>query len=315
MKKTNLRRTDVGLLVVFDAVARTRSATAAATLLALSQPAVSHALARLRTLMGDPLFVRGRDGLVPTPRARGATAEVRAALATLGRVLADGAFDPAAAAREFRLAGSDYAMMTFVPPVVAALRRRAPGSAIGVAPVDAGLPLRLERGEADLAFYALAPPPGPFASQELFREHLVGLVCERHPLARKARRGRLTLDDYLAYPHVVAPLPTVAPGPIDARLAELGRARRIGMATPNFAANMAALHATDLVMSLPSRLAARARGRGLTPFALPFAVPDYPYLMVWHRGADADPASAWLRRLVVETIAGARTPRPRRKAG
>ena len=117
MHDTNLKRADLNLLIVFDAVAKTRSVTAAAEQLSLSQPAVSHALKRLRTLMRDPLFVRGRDGLVLTPRAEGSRAEIESILDAVGRVLATQRFDPVTATRKFRLAASDYAMMTTIPGI------------------------------------------------------------------------------------------------------------------------------------------------------------------------------------------------------
>jgi DNA-binding transcriptional LysR family regulator len=295
MNDTNLSRADLNLLVVFDAVARTRSVTAAAERLALSQPAVSHALKRLRALMRDPLFVRGRDGLVLTPRAQSSAAEIEAILAAVGRVLATKRFDPASTTRTFRLATSDYAMMTMIPGIVGRIRSKAP-----LANIDADLLPRMERGEIDAAFVGATHPVGPFVSHELFREHFVGLVCERHPLAIKAGQGRLKLKDYLAYPHVAVTFRTARQSPIDMKLAELGKTRRVVMITPNFAANIASLKGTDLIMSLPSRLASLARLQGLILFKLPLAVPDYPYLMSWHRRMEDDPAMAWLREQVIE---------------
>ena len=142
MHDTNLKRADLNLLIVFDAVAKTRSVTAAAEQLWLSQPAVSHALKRLRTLMRDPLFVRGRDGLVLTPRAEGSRAEIESILDAVGRVLAIKHFDPVTATRKFRLAASDYAMMTTIPGIVGRLRATAPLTSIDVAHIDGELPRR-----------------------------------------------------------------------------------------------------------------------------------------------------------------------------
>jgi DNA-binding transcriptional LysR family regulator len=303
MHEKNLSRADLNLLVVFDAVARTRSVTGAADALSLSQPAVSHALKRLRTLMCDPLFVRGRDGLVLTPRAEGSVAEVKAILAAVGRVLKTERFDPTTTVRSFRFGASDYAMMTTIPAIVGKLRAVAPQASIDVAHIDADLLPRLEKGELDLAFVGASPPDGPFVSRELFRERFVGLVCQRHPLALKAGQGALTLKDYLAYPHVAVTFRDPRRSPIDAKLAELGKARRVAMVTPNFAANIASLRDTDLIMSLPSRLAPLANEQGLVLFKLPIAVPNYPYLMSWHRRSDDDPAVMWLRDLVVEGTA------------
>lgn len=315
MHDQNLSRADLNLLVVFDAVARTRSVTMAADVLALSQPAVSHALKRLRTIMHDPLFVRGRDGLVLTPRAEICIADVQVMLAAAGRVLKTERFDPATTARSFRFGASDYAMMTTIPAVVRKLRAAAPHASIDVAHIGADLLLRLEKRELDIAFVGASHPDGPFISHELFREHFVGLVCPRHPLAIKAGQGKLTLKDYLAYPHIAVTFRNTRKSPIDAKLAELGKMRRVAMITPNFAANIASLHDTDLIMSLPSRLAMLAPQQGLVLFKLPLAVAEYPYLMSWHQSTDNDQSMIWLRELIIEASAqmcGQNSPRRRR---
>ncbi|MBM3516215.1 MAG: LysR family transcriptional regulator [Alphaproteobacteria bacterium] len=300
MNESNLNRVDLNLLVVFDAVARTRSATAAAKRLSLSQPAVSHALKRLRALMGDPLFLHGRDGLVLTPRAQSCKSDVAINRDAVGRVLTTERFDPATTIRVSRFAASDYAMMTLIPGVVGRIRAAAPLAGIDVASVDGDIMSRLERGEIDLAFVGVAHPDGPFMSRELFREHFVGLICERHPLAIAAGQGRLTLKDYLDFPHVAVTFRNPLRSLIDANLAELGKTRRVAMITPNFASSIASLHGTDLIMSLPSRLALRGQLQGLILFKLPLAVPDHPYLMTWHRRSDDDPGLVWLRNQVME---------------
>jgi DNA-binding transcriptional LysR family regulator len=254
--------------------------------------------------MGVPLFVRGRDGLVLTPRAEGSVTEVKAILAAIGRVLDTERFDPKTTARSFRFAASDYAMMTIMPAIVGKLRAVAPQTSIDVAHTDADLLPRLEKGELDIAFIGASHPDGPFISRELFRERFVGLVCQRHPLAIKAGQGALTLKDYLAYPHVAVTFRDPRRSPIDAKLAELGKQRRVAMVTPNFAANIACLRGTDLIMSLPSRLASFAHEQDLVLFQLPITVPDYPYLITWHRRSDDDQALTWLRDLVIKATMG-----------
>jgi len=315
MHEVNLSRADLNLLVVFDAIAETRSVTTAAEQLSLSQPAVSHALRRLRDLMSDPLFVRGRNGLVLTPRAAECVEEVRAILAAVSRVVAVGPFDPRSTKRTFRLAASDYALMTSMPGIVSRLRAAAPFANLDVAHVGGDVPARLERGEVDVAFVGAADPDAAIISRELFREHIVGLVCARHPIAGKARKGILTLKEYLAYPHVAVTFRNARQSPIDARLEELGKSRRVAMVTPSFSANIASLHGTDLIMSLPSRLAAMASEKTLITFRLPLSVPDYPYLMSWHRRTDADAALAWLRGQIIEATRELRQARPATSRG
>ena len=302
MNKTNIRRADLNLLVVFDAIARTRSVTRAGSALSLSQPAVSHALRRLRELMDDPLFSRGKNGLVLTPRAEQCAGEVQLILEAVGRVFDGVPFDPATTTRAFRIAVSDYALATIMPHVARKMRQTAQGSTIEVSSIDSGVATRLQSGAVDVAFVGERLSEALVVC-ELFRERFVGLVCERHPLAAKATRGTVTLAEYLAHPHVAVAFGNPGQSPIDATLVGLGKKRRIVMTTPGFAANLGSVRGTDLVISLPSRLAADSVQAGLVTFKLPLAVPEYPYFMCWHRRTDNDPAIAWLRGVVIDAVA------------
>lgn len=307
MHGKNLKNADLNLLVVFEAIARSGSVTAAAESLSLSQPAVSHALNRLRRLVEDRLFLRGGDGLVLTPRAKAMIGDVQAILSAVDRVLTREVFDPAKTEQTFRLVGSDYASMTLVPRIAEVLRRTAPLARLEVSNVNRDTPAHLAKGEIDLAFYGLLPPPGPFGMRQLFMERFVGLVCEHHPLARKAGNGKVTFEDYLAFPHIVVTLPNAAPSPIDSELNELGRKRNVVMATPSFGGNIAVAHNTDLIVSAPSRLASLPLCRGLVPFELPFQVAEYPYIVVWREHFDEDPVLSWLCELVVEAASNGMT--------
>src|SRR5271154_6931253 len=127
MQEMNLRRIDLNLLVVFDEIARSRSVTIAAERLSLSQPAVSHALARLRDMIGDPLFLRSRRGLALTARAQAMVDPVGGILASIGAALAPGRFDPARSTHTFRLGVTDYSTVAALPSVIRAVRLAAPG--------------------------------------------------------------------------------------------------------------------------------------------------------------------------------------------
>jgi DNA-binding transcriptional LysR family regulator len=303
MHQMNIDRPNLNLLAVFDAVAETGSVTHAAARLSLSQPAVSHALNRLRDQMQDPLFVRGRNRLVTTPRAEAMIAPVRKILDASRQVFATEAFSPATSTRAFRIGASDYAMMTVMPGLVRALRRLAPMTSLEICPAGPSLLAQLEQGDMDATFWGTDPPSAPYKYQLLFEECFVGLVCPRHPMVGKIAAGALTLDDYLNYPHVMVSFRDPQHSPIDARLAELGHARRKGFTTPSFTANIAALAGTDLVMTSPSRLAAHADQHSLITFGLPFDVPAYCYSLVWHRRTESDPANLWLRNLVQDLSA------------
>jgi DNA-binding transcriptional LysR family regulator len=188
-------------------------------------------------------------------------------------------------------------MMTVIPDLARALRTQAPSAMLEIAHVGSDTLALLESGGLDLSFWGASPPPPPFLAAELFREHFVGLLCARHPLAGKALLGALTLDDYLSCPHVMVSFQDARQSPVDTRLAELGLKRRLGVRSPNFTANVALLPDSDFIMSLPSRLVATAQQSGLVSFKLPLDVPDYSYSIIWHRRTDSDPESQWLRGL------------------
>jgi len=291
-------RIDLNLLVVFDAVARCRSVSKAAVVLSLSQPAVSHALNRLRDLVGDRLFVRGRTGFVPTPRAEAMIAPVRELLESAGRVLAEPLFDPTRAKRLFRVAGSDYSNHALVPALVDRLRRAAPDCTLELVPVGPSTLAELESGDLDCCFWGASAPPAPWCARTLFIDRLVGLVAASHPLARAPEGAAVALDDYLAYPHVVVSMGNPGRSAVDAALADRGLARRIAVRTQSFSSNVAALAASDLLTSLPARLLPILAPRGHRSFEIPLPLPPIEYRLVWHRRRDADPAGLWLRDLI-----------------
>jgi DNA-binding transcriptional LysR family regulator len=298
MKTVHSMRNDLNLLEVFEAVAETGSTTRAADRLAVSQSAVSHALNRLRDVVGDPLFVRGRGALVLTPHAASMVAPVRELLRNARVLMTPSAFDPASGARRFRVGASDYAAVTTVPDLVRRVRSQAPQSMVEVLPIGQNVLQDLETGDLDVAFFGAQSPAPPYLARELFRERFVGLICARHPLALKAGQGLLSLDDYLAYPHAMVTFRDPRLSPIDAALADVGRTRRVALVTPYFASNLTSLPGTDLLMSIPSRLADSAANENLVRFELPLTVQPYSYSIIWHRRTDADPACLWLRSQV-----------------
>jgi DNA-binding transcriptional LysR family regulator len=303
MNTMNIRRVDLNLLVVYDAVARTRSVTAAAELLCMSQPAVSHALNRLRNLLDDPLFTRSRNGLLFTARAEVAAQEIQAILKAIGGMLENNNFSPKETTRVFRFAASDYAMATIIPQVARRMRSAAPGATIEVTAIGSGLSGRLESGAIDIAFVGESVAGASIERKVLFSEHFVGLVCQAHPLASKAAQGRITLANYLVYPHIAVSFGGPGQSPIDTSLKARGKSRRIAITSPSFSGNLASIRGTDLIISLPALLAATVEQRGLKTFKIPLDVPDYPYFMVWHKRSNSDEAHMWLRDLIVEALA------------
>src|SRR5262245_2997057 len=197
----NVQGLDLNLLRVFDAVLRDRSVTGAARHLGLTQPAVSNALARLRTSFDDPLFVRTPEGMDATPFARELAEPVRQALALLESALAHGpGFDPATSTRAFRFYMSDLGQIEFLPPLVEFAQRTAPGvrlEAVALEVEDIGD--ALASGALDLAVGFLPGLGQPVRRQPLFRDPYVCLMRADHPAAR----GRLTKKAFLEASHAL----------------------------------------------------------------------------------------------------------------
>lgn len=158
-------RNELGLLAVFEAVAETRSITRAAERPALSQPAVSHALNRLRDRIGDPLFLRGRDGLLPTPRAVAMIQPVGDILRAADSIFADGSYDPLEESKTFRLAASEYSIATLVTRIIPMLRNHAPKAVLEVMPFGGTTLGDLVSGAVDCSFWGSVLPPAPWQTQ------------------------------------------------------------------------------------------------------------------------------------------------------
>lgn len=292
----HVMKRELGLLVVFDAVAQTGSVTAAANQLSMSQPALSHALNRLRDLLGDALFVRHGRGLVPTPRARAMMGPVHDMLREAGALLKPAAFDPRTDTRCLRIGASEYAALTLLPPLVRVLRRKAPAMQLELVSVGPETLQQLAQGTLDLSFWGTTAPGGQFRHLTLFRENYVGVAASTHPVFRTAA-SRVPLKGYLAYPHAVVSLRDPGRSAVDEALRASGHTRRIGLSTPSFLANMAALRGSDLLATLPSRLCQGEVMKGLRRFSLPVSVDPYDYGLIWHERSAGDAALSWICRL------------------
>lgn len=286
----NLRAVDLNLLVVLDALLHERHLTRAAARLPMSQPAVSHALARLRTLLGDPLFHRTRGGLRPTPHALALEAPLRDVLAQVRRLLAGAVFDPAASRRTFRLAMSDYGASVVLPPLVRRLRAQAPGIDLEISYTSrGGMIAGVADGQLDLALAVFGETPADIRRAVLFHEPFVCVMDAA------GTAGPLTLDDYLARPHVlVAASQDQRSGEVDAALARLGRARRVALRLPHWTAAPAVVAGTDLVLTVAQRTV-MPTPPGLAVQPVPFPIDPLGFEMIWHERADGDAGLRWLR--------------------
>ena len=271
----NINTLDLNLLRVLDALIDTRSVTRAAERLGLSQPAVSSALARLREVFGDPLFLRQQRGMLPTARAEALAGPLRKLLSEAGALLTPLAFDPATAQGTLRIAATDYAQAAVVLPLLAILRDQAPGLRIAVQPVDtSSFAARLEAGLLDLALVTPEMAPDTLRARRLFDETYVCILRQGHPA-----EPALDLDRFCALDHAIMSHDgSQFCGATDAALEALGRHRRVVAAVPSFLVLIDLVRQSDTVALVPARLVARAEG--LTILPPPLAVPGFTKLAV-----------------------------------
>lgn len=291
----DIRTLDLNLLRALDALLDEGSVTRAAERLALTQPAVSGMLTRLRESFDDPLFVRAQRGLVPTPRAQALALPIKRVLGEIESLLLPPAFDPASAGLTLNIAATDYAQRTLLVPLLAALRQQAPGIRIAVRPVDEErLQRQLEVGELDLAILTPETAHDGLHARELYQERYVCALREGHPAA-----DALTLERFCALDHAIVSLAGGGfYGVTDEALAGLGVARRVSLSVPSFLMLLEILRSSDLIALLPSRLV--RPGDGLRVLEPPLAVPGFTKIVAWHERTHHHPAHRWVRALLVE---------------
>ena len=295
---------DLNLLAPLHALLEERHVSRAADRLHMSQPSMSRALGRLRATLGDELLVRGPNGYQLTPRAERIQAELEHALPRLEHVFSGEAFDPATAARSFRLAGSDYTVSVLSGALLARLFAQSPESTVRFARWHHNIFSDAEHGTIDLLVHG-ATAPQPLRSQVLFEESFACLVSSQHPLAQ---RSAVSLEDYLKCAHIVVDITDGRQGLVDRRLEVLGSPRRASVTVPYHAAAVAAVPGTPLVATLPQSFAIQHAAPGITSvIPAPDEIGPLSYTMSWHPRLDNDAAQRWLRQTITATIESPRS--------
>ena len=321
MNAVHFNALDLNLLRVFDALIEERSVTRAGERLGLTQSAISHALNRLRYVLDDELFVRGPEGMRPTPRAAEMAPRLRQGLLHLQHALTPADFAPAQSDRRFTMICGEYVGTVLMPVLIARLRATAPNAEFRIRPSNMGVTEALLAGRADLAIGSFRRLPEWFGCEPLFRETRVWVVGAGHPAAWR----ELTLERLAGLPHLLISATgedehAVAGyvvdhglerlvmrsevGLLQGALAARGLSRVVGLTTPHFLAALAVVSQSDMAAPLPRRLATAFAGAyRLKLFEPPYPSPAFEIMALWHREHGSDPAIQWLRNVVREVAA------------
>ncbi|MBS7777254.1 LysR family transcriptional regulator [Acidovorax sp. CCYZU-2555] len=289
---------DMKLLAVFDEIYKTRSVSRAGENLGMAQTSVSLALARLRLIFDDPLFVRTGEGMLPTPRAAALVPQLRAALELLQTATRQQpAFDPASSSRTLRIAMTDISHLEFLPTLVNKVTNAAPDVHIEVLRITPDTAKLLESGEADLAIGYMPELESGFYQQKLFDDGFACVVGQQHPQIKQ----RMTQKMFSNARHVRLAAPGTGNEIVEQELKRRGVRRKVALSLPTLPGVGNLLANTELIATVPQRVAQTlvkiAHVKALAP---PYAFPEFSIKQHWHERYQHDPANRWLRSTVAE---------------
>jgi len=295
--RMDLKDIDLNLLVVFNQLLIERRVSKVAENLGLSQPAVSNALARLRKLTGDTLFLRTTKGMEPTPFAQQLAEPIAYALGLIhSAVNQRTSFDPATAQRAFTVGMTDIGEIYFLPKLMDELARVAPGVTMStVRNTAVNLRDEMEAGHIDLAIGLLPQLKAGFFQRLLFRQRYVCMFRKGHALDKR----KVSLAEFSSADHVVVVSEGTGHGKVDELMERGGVTRKVLLTVPHFVAVGHILQHSDMVATVPERLAQALVGPfGLAYVKHPASLPEIAINMFWHAKYHKDPANEWLRGLV-----------------
>lgn len=297
MHEIDVAAMDLNLLVVLDVLLQERNVTRAARRLRRTQSATSHALARLREQLGDPVLVRLGNEMRPTPRAERLAGEVSRILRTIGRVLAhEGPFDPATTDRVFTLAGPDFVAAT-LPVLLARMAKATPSAGVELVPAGSGMLRDVADGRVDVA---IAPTSAPkvdgLRSKALVSLDWAVYARRDHPAARS-----WSARTWARFPHVRVRTTAGGESPVDVAARAQKLSRRTGPYLPHFLLAPRLLAETDLLMTVPRAVFADVAPRfGLVALPCPVKLAPIELSMFWSAQLDREPAIVWFRQVLEE---------------
>lgn len=294
MRNLELKDLDLNLLVVFLQLMRDRRVTTTAEVLELSQPGVSSALKRLRRLLGDDLFCRTGSGLRPTPYAEELAEPLAEALAMIKQTVNQrSTFDPLASSRRFVVAMTDIGEIYFLPTLMKSIHKIAPGVTISTVRSNrANLKEEMEEGKVDLAIGLLPDLKTDFYQRRLFRQRYCCLFRTGHPLDG----AHFGLEEFAAAEHVVVVSAGTGHGKTDELIERSAIQRNVKLRVPHFVALPFILEETDLVATVPERIAIRlASSFSLCCMPHPLTLPEIQVNVFWHAKFHREAGNQWLR--------------------
>lgn len=297
----NLRGVDLNLLTVFEAIMEAGKLSLAAEQLGMSQPAISAALQRLRLTIDDPLFVRTRQGMHPTPKAQEWYRSVKPALEQIRTSLATrGEFDPTQCDRVFSLIAGDYFEMVFLGSLLQTLQQQAPDVGVNMLPFPvAGLTKELRMGQVDFALHYRQPEELGLDFEEVGEEHLVVLARAQHPRIQ----DQLSLEQYAEEGHVIQTPRREDRTQLDLVLGEHRVQRRLLARVSQLSSAASVVESTDCLCTVPSKMGQRLAARfQLQVLPFPLATPPIQRLLIWPKALAQDAAHHWFKQRLIETV-------------
>jgi DNA-binding transcriptional LysR family regulator len=294
MHETHFPQVDLNLLHILQALLEERHVTRAGNRCFLSQSAMSRAFERLREMFKDDLLIRTGRTYERTVRGERLLRDLENLLPRIAAMIRGEAFETEKSREKIRLALTDYASMVLLPALARRMRTYAPNMTLEVVGWHDRVYDDIESGRIDVALTPI-PVPASLEGEVLFEEDFVCVLGSQ----RKRPASRLTLKQYLDAPHAIVNVLAGQQTLVDRPLAELGLRRRVALIVPFFVPATLAILDTDLILTIPRRLAQSFQTmRELSIVKPPAAIRSFPYLMVWHPRLTGDLAQAWFREQV-----------------
>lgn len=294
------REVDLNLFMIFEALMRERHVSRAANRIGLSQPAMSHALKRLRHMFNDPILVRQGTRMVPTQTALRLTPKISEIIAnSFSLVAQEQDYIASECVQTFKLGMTDYASSAFLPRLLPEFSRQAPSARIMVRHVGRSNGAKaVAEGQVDMALGNFLQPEN-IRLHPLTMERYVCALSRNHPF----EGDRMSLEEYLSFPHLLVASAGEEGGIIDFELSLRSMSRNIVCTVPHFLVAPMLIESTNMVLTLmEGALRKSAELYNLRVIDTPIEIPEYRSFLAWDSGTEGNKALNWLRQLIIDTF-------------